>query len=64
MNAQPRIQAIFDSWKLQGGTKESFLSNLQKNQEVKNILLSEILLGDGATSESDKKSVLPLYSFE
>ena len=41
MNSQPRIKAVFDSWKLQGGTKETFLSNLQKNQEVKNILLSE-----------------------
>ena len=41
MNSQPRIKAVFDSWKLQGGTKETFLSNLQKNQEVKNILLAE-----------------------
>ncbi len=41
MNNQPRIKAVFDSWKLQGGSKETFLSNLQKNQEVKNILLSE-----------------------
>ena len=38
MNSRPRIKAVFDSWKLQGGTKETFLSNLQKNQEVKNIL--------------------------
>ena len=55
MNAQPRIQAIFDSWKLQGGTKESFLSNLQKNQEVKNILLSESPWVMEATSESEQK---------
>lgn len=41
MNSQPRIKAVFDSWKLQGGTKETFLSNLEKNTEVKNILLSE-----------------------
>lgn len=41
MNSQPRIKSVFDSWKLQGGTKDTFLSNLQKNQEVKNILLSE-----------------------
>lgn len=41
MNSQPRIRAVFDSWKQQGGTKETFLSNLQKNQEVKAILLSE-----------------------
>ena len=41
MNSQPKIKAVFESWKLQGGTKETFLSNLQKNQEVKNIILSE-----------------------
>ncbi len=41
MNSQPRIKAVFDSWKLQGGSKDTFLSNLEKNQEVKNILLSE-----------------------
>lgn len=55
MNAQPRIRAIFDSWKLGGGTKETFLSNLQKNQEVKNILLSESPWVMEATSESEQK---------
>ena len=55
MNAQPRIRAIFDSWKLGGGTKETFLSNLEKNQEVKNILLSESPWVMEATSESEQK---------
>ncbi len=41
MNSQPRIQAMIDGWKMQNGTKEALLSNLQKNQEVKNILLTE-----------------------
>lgn len=40
-NSQPRIKAVFDSWKAVGGTKETFLSQLEKNQDVKNILLSE-----------------------
>lgn len=40
-NSQPRIKAIFDAWIQQGGTKETFMSNLQKNQDVKNILLEE-----------------------
>ena len=38
----PRIKQVFDSWKAQGGTKETFMSNLQKNQELKNILLAEL----------------------
>ena len=33
MNSQPRIKAVFDSWKLQGGTKETFLILLQVAQE-------------------------------
>lgn len=41
MNSQPRIRTLFENWKRSGGTKETFLSNLQKNQEVKNILLAE-----------------------
>ena len=40
-SANPRIKAVFDAWRAQGGTKETFLSNLQKNQDVKDILLSE-----------------------
>lgn len=40
-NSQPRIKTVFDSWKQTGVTKETFLSQLEKNQEVKNILLSE-----------------------
>lgn len=55
MNAQPRIRSIFDSWKLKGGSKETFLSNLQKNQEVKNILLSESPWVMEATTESEQK---------
>lgn len=55
MDAQPRIKAVFDSWKLQGGTKETFLSNLQKNQEVKNILLSESPWVMEATTETEQK---------
>lgn len=55
MNAQPRIKTLFDSWKLQGGTKETFLSNLQKNQEVKNILLSESPWVMEAKTEAEQK---------
>lgn len=41
VDQNPRIQTIFDNWRKQGGTKETLISNLQKNQELKNILLSE-----------------------
>lgn len=54
-HANPRIKAVFDSWKQQGGTKESLLSNLQKNQELKNILLQETPWVMEATNEADQK---------
>lgn len=54
VNAQPRIKTIFDVWKLQGGTKDTFLSNLQKNQDVKNILLEESPWLMEATSEKEQ----------
>lgn len=62
MNSQPRIKAVFDSWKLQGGTKETFLSNLQKNQEVKNILLSESPWVLKRKRKNSRKNVSPLCS--
>ncbi|MDR0977184.1 MAG: alpha-2-macroglobulin, partial [Prevotellaceae bacterium] len=37
LNSTPRIKAVLDSWR-QSGNKEAFLSTLQQNQELKNIL--------------------------
>ena len=51
----PRIKQVFDSWKAQGGTKEIFMSNLQKNQELKNILLAETPWLAEATNEAEQK---------
>ena len=51
----PRIKQIFDSWKAQSGTKETFMSNLQKNQELKNILLAETPWLTEATNEAEQK---------
>lgn len=51
----PRIKQVFDSWKAQGGTKETFMSNLQKNQELKNILLAETPWLAEATNEVEQK---------
>lgn len=51
----PRIKQIFDSWKAQSGTKETFMSNLQKNQELKNILLAETPWLTETTNEAEQK---------
>lgn len=54
----PRIKQIFDSWKAQSGTKETFMSNLQKNQELKNILLAETPWLTEATNEAEQKQCI------
>lgn len=55
-NSQPRIKAVFDSWKATGGTKETFLSQLEKNQDVKNILLDESPWLLEATTEAEQRA--------
>ena len=40
-NSQPRIAEMVAKWKEKGGTKETLISQLQKNQELKTIILSE-----------------------
>lgn len=55
-NSQPRIKTLFDSWRAQGGNKEDFLSQLEKNQEVKNILLNESPWVMEATTEAEQRA--------
>ena len=54
-NSQPRIKAVFDNWRLSGGTKETFLSRLEQNQDVKNILLGESPWLLEATTEAEQQ---------
>lgn len=62
MNSQPRIKGVFESWKQQGGTKETFLSNLQKNQEVKNIILSESpWVMEAKTEQQQRERIATLF---
>ncbi len=37
----PKVSAMIEAWKKQGGDSETLLSNLEKNQELKNVLLEE-----------------------
>lgn len=53
--SQPRIRAVFDAWRLSGGSKETFLSQLEKNQDVKNILLNESPWLLEATTEAEQQ---------
>ena len=53
--SQPRIRAVFDAWRSLGGSKETFLSQLEKNQDVKNILLDESPWLLEATTEAEQQ---------
>jgi len=57
-NSQPKIKNVYESWKKSGQNKETLLSNLQKNQELKNILLSESPWVLEANNEEDQKNMI------
>jgi uncharacterized protein YfaS (alpha-2-macroglobulin family) len=56
----PRVQTIIETWKNQGGDKETLLSNLQKDEELKNVLLAETPWVMEAKSETEQMQRLSL----
>jgi len=54
VNSSPKIKRVFDSWKNTKDSK-SFLSNLEKNQELKSVLLEETPWVLNATNEQERK---------
>lgn len=58
--AFPKVRAMVEAWKKQGGSKETFLSNLEKNQELKSVLLEETPWVLEAQNESEQKERLSL----
>ncbi|HPM91281.1 MAG TPA: alpha-2-macroglobulin family protein [Bacteroidales bacterium] len=52
-NSNPKIKAVFESWK--NITPDALLSNLEKNQELKAVLLNETPWVMEAKSESERK---------
>lgn len=59
-NSNPKISSIIKIWKQQGADKNTLLSNLEKNEDVKNILLNETPWVTEAKDESDQKRQLSL----
>jgi len=59
-NSQPRIQQVFNRWKLEGGDKQTLLSQLEKSQELKEIILNETPWVMDAQSETERKQRLGL----
>lgn len=61
-NSNPKIKAVFDAWK--STSPETFLSNLEKNQELKAVVLEETPWVLDAKNESErKKRVGLLFDF-
>ncbi len=54
-NSSPKIKAVFDAWKNAGGEKSALLSNLEKNQELKSVLLEETPWVMEAKGETERK---------
>jgi uncharacterized protein YfaS (alpha-2-macroglobulin family) len=52
-NSKPVIKKVFDSWK--NSTPEAFYSNLQKNQELKSVMLEETPWVFDSKDESESK---------
>ena len=52
-NSSPKIKAVFNSWKSQ--SPEALLSNLEKNQELKSLMLEETPWVLDAKNESERK---------
>ena len=59
-NAHPRIRQIINQWKTQGGNASTLFSNLEKNTELKNILLQETPWVLEADNEAEQKKRLSL----
>lgn len=59
--AHPRIQQAISQWKAQGGNASTLYANLEKNAELKNILLQEtpwVLDADNETEQKQRLSLL------
>ena len=59
-SANPRIQQMISQWKAKGGTASTLYSNLQKNEELKTILLQETPWVLEAENETEQKQRLEL----
>ncbi len=58
VNSSPKIKQVFESWK--SSSPDAFLSNLQKNQELKSVMLEETPWVLDAKSESERKKRVAL----
>ena len=58
LDQSPTAKQVFDMWKQEKGSETSLMSSLEKNQELKNMILSETPWVMNATRESEQKQAL------
>ena len=61
MNSNPRIKTAVDQWIMEKGEETSLQSNLTKNQDLKDIMLSETPWVNDAESEAEQKQMLATF---
>lgn len=59
-NSSPKIKAVFDAWRNTKADKATLLSNLDKNEELKSVLLQETPWVMQAKDESERKKRIGL----
>ncbi|NHF58268.1 alpha-2-macroglobulin [Flavobacteriaceae bacterium TP-CH-4] len=61
VNSNPRIQEVFDQWR----SADALLSNLEKNQELKSLLIQETpWLRDAQSETEQKKRIALLFNMD
>jgi len=58
VNSSPKVKQVFESWKT--SSPDAFLSNLEKNQELKSVMLEETPWVLDAKDESERKKRVAL----
>ncbi|MDR0422331.1 MAG: hypothetical protein LBH72_04885 [Proteiniphilum sp.] len=58
--AFPKVKAMAEAWKRQGGDRETFFSNLERNRELKSALLEETPWVSEARNEAEQRERLSL----
>ena len=61
LHQSPRIKSVMEQWKRESGSETSLMSSLEKNQELKTMVLDETPWVSDARHESDQKRLLSDY---
>ena len=61
LHLSPRIKSTIEQWKREQGTETSLMSSLEKNQELKTMVLDETPWVADARNESEQKRLLSDY---